>query len=147
MNDQYGNYFCQKIFKVLETSDRLTFLNKMRDSVEFIGTDQIGSHAFQNLISGLCNLKEKKLMISIIEDNFHFIINDKLGVHIVERLIICFEECLVKRLYNMILKDFLPYSNNANSLCVVSNLYKYRINIIRQRESLTSVRKKRQKTG
>jgi hypothetical protein len=117
--DPYGNYFCQKLFKVLDFDERLTFIQKIKDSIEFIGTDQIGAHSFQNLISGLCNTQERQLMVSIIQDSIKNIINDKLGVHIVERLIICFDESLITNLYELVLDNFIEYANDATTLCVV----------------------------
>ena len=117
--DPYGNYFCQKLFKVLDFEERLTFIQKIKDSVEFIGTDQIGAHSFQNLISGLCNIQERQLMVLVIQDSFKNIINDKLGVHIVERLIICFDEGLITNLYELVLENFIEYANDATTLCVV----------------------------
>jgi len=118
--DPYGNYFCQKIFKVLDFDERLVFISKLKDSVEFIGTDQIGAHCFQNLISYLCNVEEKKLMFSVVQDSIKTIIHDKLGVHIVERLIICFEEILISPLYQHVIDNFVSYSNDATTLCIVS---------------------------
>ncbi len=119
MVDQYGNYFCQKIFKLLTPEERVIFIKKMKDSIEYIGTDPLGTHALQNLISGVCTNEEKNLMIHTIEESLPGLINDKIGVHIIERLIICYDETLLENIYSMILNNFVFYANDANTLCIV----------------------------
>lgn len=128
MNDIYSNYFCQKFYKLLEFNDKIHFLYRvilldnnfqLKKSISFIGNDKIGTHALQHIICSLCTKDEKDILISYIEDSFDYLVNDKLGVHVLEKLIICFDEEILKSLYNNILKNFLKLANDPNTLCLV----------------------------
>jgi len=128
MNDIYSNYFCQKFYKLLEFNDKIQFLHRvilldnnfqLKNSISFIGNDKIGTHAFQHIICSLCTKEEKDILISYIEDSFDYLVSDKLGVHVLEKLIICFDEEILKSLYNNILKNFLKLANDPNTLCLV----------------------------
>ncbi len=131
MNDNYGNYFCQKFYKLLELNDKIGFLNrvnilthlKLTNSILFIGNDKIGTHALQHIICALCNKKEKEILISFIEDSFEKLANDKLGVHVIEKLILCYDEDFLKTIYGYIFANFTEYANDSNTLCLV-RIYK-----------------------
>jgi len=44
---------------------------------------------------------------------------DKLGVHVVEKLIVCYEEDLLKNIYNNIINNFTKFANDSSTLCLV----------------------------
>lgn len=47
---------------------------------------------------------------------------DKLGVHVIEKLLLCFDEDILKNIYDIILNNFTDFANDSNSLCLIKKV-------------------------
>lgn len=59
MSDQYGNYFCQKFFVSLSSTQRLKVLKFLGPQISKISCDKRGTHSMQCLIE-MINLPEEE---------------------------------------------------------------------------------------
>lgn len=76
----YANYFMQKFFIVLKTSDRLIFLSKLK--VIELSKSKIGTYPMQSFIEQLSHKEEKQIILDAIR-------NDILNLCYVRSLINC----------------------------------------------------------
>ena len=120
MIDKYGNYFCQKFYKLLELSDKIRFLSRFQTSIAVIGNDKIGTHALQHIICSLCHRQEKDVLIKYIVESFYKLVWENPGVHVIEKLLLCYEEEILQPLYDIILSNFYEFANDSNTLCLVT---------------------------
>ena len=58
--DPYANYFCLKIFYLLNDSDRIQYLKKISINIEIISNNKISTYPIQCIIENLKNNNEKK---------------------------------------------------------------------------------------
>lgn len=67
--DPYANYFCQKFFAVLKSSDRLRFLQRVSPFIGDVSKSKIGTYPIQAFIEQLSNMDEKIIVIKATKDN------------------------------------------------------------------------------
>jgi hypothetical protein len=66
MVDPYANYYCQKFFNNLKTSDRIRFLNHLDPYIFEISKSKIGTYPLQAFIEYMSNVDEKKVVLNSV---------------------------------------------------------------------------------
>lgn len=69
MSDSYGNYFCQKHFKVISPDQRLSILNAISDNFVKISCDAMGTHSMQRLMEQVSEDEERMVIYNSIQHN------------------------------------------------------------------------------
>jgi hypothetical protein len=124
----YGNYFLQRLYKVLEINHKLAFINKViilklynkiSANIVEISNDNVGTHAIQHIISSLCHKSEKKLLIDSLIENYFNLEKNLNGVHVIEKLLHCYDETMLYQFYQIILGKLIEYAKDENTLCLV----------------------------
>ena len=112
MCDTYGNYFCQKLYKVSELHQRISILNILKNNFLTISKNKCGAHAIQSIIGEVQNIKEKNIILEYIQSHELELAYDTEGTHVLQKILSVFEEEDRVNL-NKVLCD----KTNLNSLC------------------------------
>ena len=112
MCDTYGNYFCQKLYKVSELHQRISILNILKNNFLTISKNKCGAHAIQSIIGEVQNIKEKNIILEYIQSHELELAYDTEGTHVLQKILSVFEEEERVNL-NKVLCDKI----NLNSLC------------------------------
>ena len=112
MCDTYGNYFCQKLYKVSELNQRISILNILKNNFITISKNKCGAHAIQSIIGEIQNIQEKNIILEYIQSHELELAYDTEGTHVLQKILTVFEE-EVRTDLNKILIDKI----NLNSLC------------------------------
>ncbi len=78
MVDPYANYFCQKFFQNLKTSDKVRFLSWMSPYISDISKSKIGTYPLQAFIEYMSSFEEKVVVLEAIRPHVYelcFVIN------------------------------------------------------------------------
>jgi len=118
MVDLYANYFFQKFYGVLSESDRLFFLNQIKDNIVSIANNKIGTYPLQAVIDKMKTSTEREILVESVKDSIMEMCQDQNGVHVIEKMILCFQEADILIIYQTLIKNFEMLANNANGLCV-----------------------------
>ncbi len=118
MIDLYANYFFQKFYGVLSDSDRLFFLNQIKDHIVSIANNKIGTYPLQAVIDKMKTRTERDILVESLKDSIMEMCQDQNGVHVIEKMILCFQEADILIIYQTLIKNFEILANNANGLCV-----------------------------
>ena len=110
--DTYGNYFCQKLYKVSELHQRISILNILKNNFITISKNKCGAHAIQSIIGEIQNIKEKNIILEYIQSHELELAYDTEGTHVLQKILSVFEED-VRTDLNKVLCDKI----NLNSLC------------------------------
>ena len=110
--DTYGNYFCQKLYKVSELHQRISILNILKNNFITISKNKCGAHAIQSIIGEIQNIKEKNIILEYIQSHELELAYDAEGTHVLQKILSVFEED-VRTDLNKVLCDKI----NLNSLC------------------------------
>ena len=92
MSDIYGNYFCQKLYSICSTEQRILILDSIKDSFVSISKTKAGSHVAQSLIEQASSLEEKKKIMSFIVNFELEMALDTEGTHVLQKIIQIFPE-------------------------------------------------------
>ena len=71
MTDLYANYFCQKLYLILEKEDRIKCLNYLKPSAVLIANSKIGTYPLQAVVE-LIKYDEERLIILDAFKNYVF---------------------------------------------------------------------------
>ena len=112
MCDTYGNYFCQKLYKVSELDQRISILNILKNNFITISKNKCGAHAIQSIIDEVQNIKEKNIILEYIHTHELELAYDNEGTHVLQKILSSFDEEIRANLNNV-----LCDKNNLNSLC------------------------------
>jgi len=66
MSDQYGNYFCQTLVKLVGSEQRLTILKSLIDQFVTVSCDVVGTHSMQRLVETVSKDDEKIVIYNAI---------------------------------------------------------------------------------
>ncbi|MCQ2816798.1 MAG: hypothetical protein MJ252_05980 [archaeon] len=124
MKHSYANYSCKKFFSYLNQKDRIEFLQQIKNGLISICKDSIGTYPIQGIIEQIGSKIEKKIILEIIEANLQELCLDPYGTHVVEKIIACFEDDLLKNIYDYSFKNFTFLSNNCNGIVVIKKILK-----------------------
>jgi hypothetical protein len=67
--DSYANYFCQRFYDYLELSQRLEFLNIIKNHIVLISNSTIGTYPLQAIIDQMKTKDERKIIIESVRDH------------------------------------------------------------------------------
>ena len=112
MCDTYGNYFCQKLYKVSELNQRISILNILNNNFVTISKNKCGAHAIQSIIGEIQNIKEKNIVLEYIKYHELELAYDTEGTHVLQKILSVFEEEVRTNLNNVLCDKI-----NLNSLC------------------------------
>lgn len=118
MIDLYANYFFQKFYGVLNDTDRLYFLNQIKDHIVSISNNKIGTYPLQAVIDKMRTNKEREILVESVKSSIMEMCQDQNGVHVIEKMILCFQEEEILVIYETLIQNFEVLANNANGLCV-----------------------------
>jgi len=87
--NEYGNYFCPKLYKVIKEEEKILFIVILADNVLTIGKSKVGTYPLQAIIDQFNTEKEKEIMLQGLKNcnkndllEMCFVINnikDKIG--------------------------------------------------------------------
>ena len=117
--DPYANYFCLKIFYLLNDSDRIQYLKKISINIEIISNNKISTYPIQCIIENLKNNNEKKIINKCIKNNLMKLSLNIYGTHVLEKIIDIIDYQYLKNIFNFVEENFLLLSNNNNGICIV----------------------------
>ena len=140
MIDPYANYFCQKFFGVLKKEERIIFLNSIINKIIDISISKIGTYPLQSVIGQLNNENEIEMILNSLHGKILDLCKNTQGVHVIEKIIICFNEDIIKEIYDVIIENFYQLAINQNGLFVCKKIIyqsKKEENLIRIREILS----------
>ena len=124
MCDTYGNYFCQKLYKVSELHQRISILNILKNNFLTISKNKCGAHAIQSIIGEVQNIKEKNIILEYIQSHELELAYDSEGTHVLQKILSVFEEEERVNL-NKVLCDKINLSSlcqDAKGICVIKKL-------------------------
>ena len=120
--DPYANYFCLKIFYILNDSDRIQFLKKISNNIEIISNNKISTYPFQCIIDNLKNNQEKKIINKNIKKNLMKLSLNIYGTHVLEKFIDVLDYQYLKNIFSFVEDNFLLLANNNNGICIVKKI-------------------------
>ena len=120
--DPYGNYFCLKLFCLLNSNDRISFLSIIAKNITIYSTNKISTYPIQYIVSHLNSKKEMEIIIYHINKNLMKLALDIYGTHVLEKIIISFEKEYLKEIFNFITENLIFLSNHVNGLCLVKKI-------------------------
>ena len=125
ITDPYANYFCKKFYKFLNISDRIEFLNKIKDSIVRYSCDSIGTYPLQTIIENMSSNIEKNIIILSIKDHIERLVYDSFGSHVIEKIITYIDEEDIPFLYSYISDNFLKMAYNINGICIIKKILSF----------------------
>ena len=140
MIDPYANYFCQKFFGVLKKEERIIFLKSIIEKIIDISISKIGTYPLQSVIGQLNNENEIEMILNSLHGKILDLCKNTQGVHVIEKIIICFNEDIIKEIYDVIIENFYQLAINQNGLFVCKKIIyqcKKEENLIRIRDILS----------
>ena len=117
--DPIANYFCIKLFLLLNPIDNTKFFSLIIQNFILLSINKVSTHFIQLLISEIININKRKMIIQIVNSNLLKFSFDIYGCHIIEKIIICYEPVICKDIYNFIINNFIMLSNHVNGLCLI----------------------------
>ena len=117
--DPIANYFCIKLFLLLNPIDNTKFFSLIIQNFILLSINKVSTHFIQLLISQIININKRKMIIQIVNSNLLKFSFDIYGCHIIEKIIICYEPVICKDIYNFIINNFIMLSNHVNGLCLI----------------------------
>eukprot|EP00347_Sterkiella_histriomuscorum_P010240 403377054 len=137
--DQYGNYFCQKLFLKINDQQKHRLLVTLREEqideksgkktrkskFLFVAQDSRGTHSLQGFLEAICKPQFNQLVSEIIlQDLLKFAYN-KHATHVLIRYIQLADiHPHLEQIYEVICKNIIDLSQDANGLPVIKNTIK-----------------------
>jgi hypothetical protein len=84
----YGNYFFQKLIKILNVHQRLMIYQIIDNNFLEIATDKSGTHSIQSLIETIETPLENLYLQKLLNKNMLLLINNENGYHIIMKLLL-----------------------------------------------------------
>ena len=122
MIDPYANYFCQKLYSVLNDENKMKFLYSLVPEIELISNSKIGTYPLQSVIEQLKTDKEQTIIMNALSGKVLSLCQNSQGVHVIEKIIVCFKEILIEEIYTTIIANFLLLATNSIGLFVCKKL-------------------------
>lgn len=118
---QYGNYFIQKFFLLLNQKMRLDFLNCITQHFFAICSDNIGNYPLQTIIESLISFEEQQMIVNALKGPgmVEKLAKDINAVHVLEKIITVFRENRINFLYHFLIENFVSLAINQNGLGLI----------------------------
>ena len=92
MTDIYGNYFCQKLYKISSAEQRRMILSSMKDIFVSVSKTSSGAHVAQSIIEESLTKEEKKIIMEYIKGHEMELALHQEGTHVLQKVIQIFPE-------------------------------------------------------
>ena len=89
---EYGNYFFQKLLKILNLKQKLEIYQIIEPNFYDIAANKFGTHSIQSLIDNIQTTLEIFAINQLISKNMYFLFTDNNAYHIIMKLILDFPE-------------------------------------------------------
>jgi hypothetical protein len=112
MCDIYGNYFCQKLYRISSIEQRRMILNSIKDIFITVSETSAGAHVTQSIIEESTTKEEKMIIISYVKGHEMEMALHPEGTHVLQKIIQIFPENERQNI-----TDALCTTININILC------------------------------
>lgn len=133
VNNNFGNYFCQKLFKMLDQKQRIDIWNILSTQTLLYATNDHGNHCFQSLIESVCSVQEESIAISKLMPYFKNLSCNQYGTHILQKIVLKFSEFGKLVLVQFIRDNFIMLACDAQGVCLIK---KYIVSLNHSSDSL-----------
>ena len=127
MTDIYGNYFCQKLYKISSTEQRMMILRSLADSFINISKTKSGSHVSQSIIEQSKTKEEKQIIMEYIRSHEMELALDCEGTHVLQKIIEVFPEEEKQSIIDIICtkENVNKLSKDIKGISVIKRLIKF----------------------
>lgn len=133
--DQYGNYFCQELFKKLNDNQKLRLLNTLKESSDpvrntrthflDVAQDQRGTHSLQGFLNCLNKPMFNEILTQIFVQNLLDFAYNKHATHVLITYIELVDiSPYLEPIYDIICRNMIELSQDANGLPVIKKTVK-----------------------
>ena len=122
INDKFGNYLIQKFLEYLSQKEIFSLINSIKDNFFKIGLNQYGTRVIQKLLDSIViseneyNIKNYKILESLIKPNILKFSNDLNGCHIIQNIIMS-KTFPNKFLFEVYRENIAKVANDKNGCC------------------------------
>ena len=115
MVDVYGNYFCQKLFQICTTEQRILILENITSDFVDIAKDDSGTYVIQTVLDKLDSETEKSIVLSCIKGHEMELAFSPNGTHVFQKILTVFPEDQREEVNKVIFTE-----ENIKKLCLDS---------------------------
>lgn len=119
INNSFGNYFCQKLFKQIETNQRIKTWNFFKLQTLIYATNEHGNHCFQSMIESLTDPLEEIIVMGTVKPYLKELAYNQHGTHILQKIILKFSESGKACLVHFLKENFLTLACDAQGVCLI----------------------------
>lgn len=134
---QYGNYFCQRFYSLLNIQEKVRFLSKIVGKhLLIISANPVGNYPLQSIIEVANSLVEEKIIIDSFRDQslIEFMATDANASHVLEKILSRFSEDSISFLYKYVLDNFLNLAVNQHGLSLVKKVIIHSQNFVTKKK-------------
>ena len=122
MKNQYGNYFCQKLFQSASSHQRHQMLGFISSDFYNIAWSKHGTHSIQSLIEMINMDQEYELLQNSIIDDIFKLSYDPQGTYVIQKIIFCLNKTKLDYLFYPIIDGMFEIWENTHGLSVVKKI-------------------------
>lgn len=119
INNSFGNYFCQKLFKQIEPNQRIKTWNFFKSQTLIFATNEHGNHCFQSMIESLTDPLEEVIVMGVVKPYFKELAYNQHGTHILQKIVLKFSESGKSCLVQFLKDNFLTLACDAQGVCLI----------------------------
>lgn len=120
MKDTYGNYFIQKLIKLLDTdslNDVLTVI--IKNNIIELSNHKYANHIVKSIIENIKDEQKQSRIINAALGNFKEMAFNAYGTHVLQSIMINFSETSRRPLTIYIEENFFSLAMDINAVCLV----------------------------
>ena len=115
MIDIYGNYFCQKLFNICTSDQRILILENIKNNFVSISKDNSGTHVIQAMLDTISSPTEEILILTSLKGHEMDLAFDTNGTHVLQKILSVIDESKREQLNNVLFNE-----SNIKALCIDS---------------------------
>lgn len=124
MENMYGNYFSQKLFKSINFDQRIFLIKLIGKEFFEISCNGNGSHSLQTLVESATTEDEQNYIRSFIEHKINDMVLHPNATHVIQKLILHVDEAKRDYVNDYILTNISYLICDMNGICVVKKFIK-----------------------
>ena len=121
MMDRNGNYFCNDLFKICNSKERILILNEIKDKFIELSLHNYATHPIQKLIECAKSFEEMNLIVSNFNnrnDLLQLALNSN-GSFVLQKIIMFIPEEIRSNLNNLIIDDICILAFDMYGVCIL----------------------------